>query len=242
MINLQNFKTIQKLYYEYVQDESDPKRNTCPAPEILANLISNKISSKEKSFIISHILSCVYCSSEIKVLIKSIELQKSLRRKYNIVFFFKRIKYPDIAWKKKAFTLFAKHKLAKVTAILSFIVILLSAILFFNQKHNAIYGPSRGASTLSVQTYSPKINSVYSISALKFSWNEIEKTEYYTIEIFNSDLSRIWQSKKIHTNKLLPSEQLKILLDRSGKYYWIVTAKLISGISIESNLVEFYIK
>lgn len=241
MREYQRLKLWQRIFYQHLQAQSDQNRTSCPDPGTLASLIDDKLDAEERSLVINHIVSCPSCAAEIKIIIRSKKLRKSLIRRYSVRRFFRRLKYPDPGWAKRTGTRIFKKNPAVIAVVLS-AILLVSVFIILNKRNVATTGPMRGAADISLETHSPKKFGRYSPSSLTFRWDEIERAEYYLIEVFTSDLKRIWKSEKIFKNRYLPPDRMKILLNKRDKYYWIVTATLSSGITIESNLSEFFIR
>ena len=89
---------------------------------------------------------------------------------------------------------------------------------------------------------SPKPKKVCRPSSLEFRWQEVESTEYYVVEIFDSSLKRVWESDRVRGRRYIPPQKLKILLTAPGSYFWSATAVLRNGARIESVMTEFRIK
>jgi hypothetical protein len=241
MFKIKELRSIQKQYYTYVQSRSDPARSSCPAPEILSSLVNDRLSLEEKSNTMHHAMSCVFCLQEIKIILKSTKMEKTVRKEYLLARLFRRFKFTYRAQTKIISSLVNKKNWAAFSSAILIFTIIFTTTFFIKDKV-LFQGPTRGTANIFIKTSSPKKHTSISISSLEFHWEEIEKSDHYFIEIFNSDLKRIWKSDKIKKNIYIPHQELKLILNRKGKYYWMVTAKLISGISIESTLSDFHMK
>jgi hypothetical protein len=86
------------------------------------------------------------------------------------------------------------------------------------------------------------VNEKISRPSLIFRWKNVERSEYYVLELFDKTLAPIWESEKIETNELALPGEIAESLAVNETYFWMVSASLPGGEKISSRLEEFIIK
>lgn len=218
-----NISDLKKEYASYCALQTDESRKSCLSPEKLMLLARGELSDKEKEDSLKHIIDCIYCSQEMKEILKILHYEKQIvadltNKRRNT----KKI-YLGLNWKTTA-----------AAAVLLFFIV--SSFFLVNRiKHsNSFRGGSSSILNLiePVDTYTSKAFPI-------FKWNEVEKTEYYILEIYDEFLIPLWESSKLHHPKLQLQEEVVYSLSSNTVYYWMVTAHLNNGKTIESSLEKF---
>ena len=93
----------------------------------------------------------------------------------------------------------------------------------------------RGAESRSVMLITPNKKTTLK-TQLEFEWEHVQNSDYFILEIFDESLYPIWNSDKITVNHTLLSEEITNRLLKQKTYYWMVTAFLSDGKTIESRL------
>jgi len=238
-------KELRNLYKAYIMENAPPSRKNCPPVKKIINSFESKIHEKQKTKIINHIANCFYCSQEFEFILETLRYEKRLNKEiYNILEFRsdrtyikKRIeKY--ISHLKKIQKIFFPKFIWRYALLLLGIVIITSSIIIFQVSEKREY---RGTNLQKINLIEP-INGKYSKFFLPFKWNEYNDSYYYILELFDETLFPIWKSDKILSNHIVLPYKIAKKLGKNKTYYWMITAFLLDGEKIESDIKEFTVK
>jgi hypothetical protein len=56
-----------------------------------------------------------------------------------------------------------------------------------------------------------------------FVWNSSEKEDYYTLEVFTSDLDKVFEADRIRDTRWAATDSMRTLLREETVYLWSVT-------------------
>jgi len=219
-----NTSVLKKEYSAYCVQRIDESRKNCLSPEKLILTARGELSDKEKSESLQHITDCIYCSLEIKEILKILHYEKQ---------FIEKITKKTQKNNEKNFP-GTKWKTAAVSAVLLLLVV--SSFLMIQRMKNSHY--LRGGSTQILKLIAP-VDTYASKSYPLFKWTAVEQAGYYIFEIYDEFLTPLWESEKLyHPSLQLPDEIVSSMKSGAG-YYWMVTAYLSNGKTIESSLEKF---
>ena len=224
-------KDLKELYRGYLEDERPVSRAKCPLPEDITACLRGEISKKRRHDIVDHILRCVYCHEEFEFALETIREESKFIHDLNRLIQEKKFE------KKYRFFQFFPFRPSWLYSLVLIIGVSLITLLVINITEEYKY---RSAESPSVILTAP-INNVTPKTQLKFEWKEIQNSEYYILEIFNESLYPTWKSGKITLNYTLLPEEITNRFLKNKTYYWMITAYLIDGKTIESRLQDFII-
>ena len=214
---------LKKEYTSYCARRTDESRKYCLSPEKLMLLARRELSDKEKEDSLRHIIDCIYCSREMKEILKILHYEKQFvddltksRKKTKKIF-------PGWNWKTAA------------AAAVLFFLIVSSYFLVTRIKHSINF---RGSSSHFLNLIEP-VDTYTSKPLPVFKWTEVKKAEYYVLEIYDEFLFPLWESSKLYNPRLQLPEEVVYSLSSNTGYYWMVTAHLDNGKTIESSLEKF---
>jgi len=224
-----NNDILRSFYKKYIS--TNISKGICPSTEKMLTFYENKISNRERKKIIDHISKCEYCAKEIALFKKTLLFEKHIKNElFELAKDFKKNTYT----KPRSSHVFLKNVILTSSALFVLILIFLSVF----QNINKI--SLRGNHFNRIEIVFPK-NIIPFTKDIIFKWNSYSGSDFFIVEIFNSDFSLFWRSKKIYFNKVsLPKKILDEIIYQK-KYYWMVTAYLDDGYKIESELCYFEI-
>jgi hypothetical protein len=214
---------LKKEYTAYCIQKTADSRKNCLSPEKLLLLARGGLPDKEKENYLMHISDCIFCSREIKEILKILQYEKQAiseatkRRTIN------RKNILGFNW-----------RIAAVSAVL--IIIAISSFFIADRIMNSASFRGENSQTLNlitpVDTYTSKPFPV-------FKWTKVPKAEYYILELYDGFLEPLWESSKIYSTKLRLPEEVVFSLRPNNDYYWMVTAYTHRRKTIESSLKKF---
>lgn len=219
-----NTSILKKEYSAYCAQRIDESRKLCLSPEKLILTARGELSDKEKSASLKHITECIYCSLEMKEILKILQYEKQIIEKI--------IKkpqknnekiFPGINWKTAA-----------ASAVLLLFVV--SSFLIIHRMKNS--HSLRGGSSQIFNLIAP-VDTNTSEPYPVFKWMVVEQAGYYILEIYDEFLTPLWESRKLYHPRLQLPEEIVSSMKSGAGYYWMVTAYLTNGKTIESSLEKF---
>jgi hypothetical protein len=241
-------KDLQRLYKAYVMDKIPSSRKNCPSLKRIIDIFSPNSSQKQKTKIIEHITHCAYCAQEFDFNLQIFRRELSLTNQIDhllaiekeIISVNKESNQAYSPTKKKQRLFFPRFswKFAASLITVALIIFSLSILSIKNSLHFFAKKEDRGKSIYLIHLIEP-VDKTFSKSSLGFRWSEFKDAKYYTLELFDETLLRIWESPKIYNNQCtLPYEIAKKLTAKKS-YFWMVTGFSQEGKQVESNLEEF---
>ena len=218
-----NISNLKKEYISYRCQKTDYSRKTCLSPDNLVLLARGKLSDKEKENNLEHISDCIFCSREIKEILRILKYEKQAINET------KRDRT-----KNKKNILGIRWQTAAISAVFILIVIF---SLFIADK---IINPNtfRGEDSQTINLITP-VDTYTSKPFPVFKWTEVHNAEYYILELYDEFLEPLWESSKIYSTELCLPEKVVFSLSSNSDYYWMVTAYLPNRQTIESSLERF---
>jgi hypothetical protein len=224
-------KDINELYKKYLEDKIPISRAKCPSPEEIAVCLRGEGSNKRRDQIIDHIFSCVFCYEEFEFALGTIREEGKFIHDLETII--QKGKYK----KETKFSQFFPVRLSWLYSLVLITGVVLITLLVKNLTEEHKY---RGAESKSVMLISPTKKTTLK-AQIEFEWIDVQNSEYYIVEIFDESLYPIWKSNKITANSTLLSEEISSRFLLPKTYYWMVTAFLLDGKTIESRLKDFVI-
>ena len=224
-------KDIKGLFRNYLKDRFPVSRAKCPLPEDITACLRGNISKKRRNQIIDHIFNCAYCHEEFEFAFKILREEEKFINDLSTI-----VKEKKRSEEKKYFQFFPFRQ----SWLYSLILIIAVAMLTLLVKDMTEERRYRGANALSITLVTPD-QKVILRNQLKFEWENIQNSDYYILEVFDESLYPIWKSNKITVNSTLLSKEITNRLIKHKTYYWMITAILRDGKSIESRLQDFRI-
>jgi len=233
---------LQKLYKAYIMDRIPQSRKDCPPPKEIIKFFRSKLSKHRRTKLINHITNCCYCAQEFEFILQTLREQKKLseeivrlfRSKNMSMEIEKRVKKDALQLAKKRWTYFPflswKYVLPIIVA-----AIIISALIIFKKPEKTEFREEHLAQISLIEPVNGKFFKPSSV----FNWTEIKNSAYYILEIFDETLYPVWESNKISKNHYTLPGQMVSKLIKNKTYFWMVTAFLLDGRKIESNLEEF---
>lgn len=218
-----NISDLKKEYISYCAQKTDDSRKNCLSPEKLIMLARGELSDTEKENSVIHISNCIFCSREIKEILKILQYEKKVINK---------AKRGRTKSKKNIFGF--NWKTAAITAVL--ILIAISSFFIANKIMNS--NVFRGENSQPLNLITP-VDTYTSKPFPLFKWTEVPKAGYYILELYDEFLEPIWESNKIYSTELTLPEKVVFSLSSNRDYYWMVTAYLRNRKTIESSLEKF---
>jgi hypothetical protein len=226
-----NRKDLKELYMDYLEDKSPVSKVKCPSSQDIAACLRGERSRNKKNQIIDHIFQCDYCHEEFELILESIREEKKFIHYLNTIIKEKKQR----KWKKS----YKLHKFrpAWIYGFIFVVGVILISVFVYNISEERQY---RGAESHSVTLIAPN-KKVSLEKQLEFKWNHVQNSDYYILEIFDESLYPIWESDKIKRDHTSLSEEITVKFLKQKTYYWMVTAFLSDGKTIESRLQDFAI-
>ena len=228
---------IKKYYEDFLENKPSPTRKKCPPPGKLVKLLRLELPEKKRNEWIDHIADCSSCAREFKSIHEILKEEDIFDHKMaNMV----SLQDQYQAGKSNFVKDFLLHPSWGLrAALLAVIFVILSSGLFFvlKTKKQVIERDS----ILQVSRLVPD-DKTLALAELVFQWEAVPNSAFYTVEIFDDALRRIWQSKRILINRLVSSIELKGKLEKGHTYLWMVTSSLEIGGSVESVWAKFTLK
>ena len=206
-----------------MKDCSLRTRKECPSPIQLLRLFRTNKPEKKKPEIIDHITNCYHCAHEIEFILRALRYEKTLNLVAEKLVQAKKIKVRSfrISWKT-------------VPAIAGISIVCLLTTVFFvsNKPKNANH---RNLSLRHIAIILPQAKMIPK-SSLNFRWENVQDSEYYTLELYDETLYQIRSSNKIFGNNNKLSEETASRLEINRTYFWMISAFFTNGRKIESQL------
>ncbi len=228
---------LKSLYRDCVSEVSSPSRENCPSPEIMLKHFRSDISRRERAEVIDHAARCGYCHQEIKFILKALDDEKELNEGIAKALDSGEKEYGDKTRVRRMLVSrpFLKYGFAFMATVLA-----VSMIFVYILKRPEKAFVERGTEAR-INLVEP-VNKAIVLEELVFKWEKISNSDHYLIEVFDKELRFLWRSEKAQASELFAPLELKKLLKKGQRYFWMVTAVLQSGYKIESRLEEFVIK
>ncbi len=220
-----NDRELKRVYRESVQKASVPTKD-CPSPQAIWELFAGKASERRKARLVDHITACPSCFREFEAFLEISRAEGNLANQVQARLGSRPGRAPlPMAWRY-------------VAALLMLMVILATAIL--STKWLGPAGPpeERGRVSGQVRLLSPSREPNLR-APLIFSWEEIARSEYFIIEIFDDSLRPFWKSSRLTGRSYELPSPVKEKLKGNQSYFWMLTAFLQDGGRTESALEEF---
>jgi hypothetical protein len=224
-------KELKELFGHYLEDKLPIARAKCPFPEDITACLRGEIPTKRRNQTIDHILHCVLCHNEFEFALETIREEKRFIHDLGTIILGKKHK------KKKKYTQLFAFRPSWLYSLILITVVVMIILLVKNISEEHTY---RGIETQYVMLISPNKITIPRHN-LKFEWEHVQNSDYYILEIFNESLYPIWKSKKITDNYTLLSKEITRRFPKDQTYYWMITAFLSDGKTIESRLKDFNI-
>jgi hypothetical protein len=221
-----NDRELKKAYREYVQNTSGTREKVCPGSEEIWSLFSGKISRKRRARMVDHITACSSCFREFEAFLEITRVEGNLARGIQSRFPKQPRRIPrPMVWRY-------------VTALLIFVAVLAVAMLSTRWPSHVKRSEERGRLSGQIRLLAPGQNSPLG-TPLIFRWEELARSEYYIIEIFDDSLLPFWKSPRLTGSSFELPSPVKEKLDRRKRYFWMLTAFSQGGTKSESALEEF---
>ena len=226
-----NRKDLKELYMDYLEDKPSVPRTKCPSPQDITACLRGGSSVNKRNRIIDHVFQCAFCHKEFELILELVREEKKLIHDLNTI-----IQEKKQRRAKKSFR-FLTFRPVWIYGFIFVIGVVLISMLVHNISEERKY---RSAESHSVTLITPN-KKVTLEEQLEFGWNHVQNSDYYILEIFDESLSPIWESDHITVNHASISETITNKLLKQKRYYWMVTAFLSDGKTIESRLQNFVI-
>ena len=224
-------KDLKELYRNYLEDKLPSSRAKCPLPEDITACLRGESSKKRRNQIIDHIHYCAYCHEEFEFALETLRAEKKFIYDLDTIFQEKKCRKKNILIQLLPFRPSWLYSLIIITGV----VIITLLVKNITDEHKY-----RGTESPSIMLITPN-KKITLKGQLKFEWEDVQNTDYYILEIFDESLYPIWRSNKITNNySSLPEEIIRGFL-KNKTYYWMVTAFISDGKTIESRLKDFII-
>ncbi|MGB3862991.1 MAG: hypothetical protein WBF32_04890 [Candidatus Aminicenantaceae bacterium] len=224
-------RDLKELYRDYLKDKPPVSRAECPSPQDITDCLRGESSKNRRNRIIDHIFQCAYCHEEFEFALEIIREEEKFIDDLSTI-----IKENNHGKKKKYFQLHP-FRPAWIYGFIFIIGVVLISLFVHNISEEHKY---RGAESYSVTLITPNKKTVLK-TQLEFEWKHVQNLDYFILEIFDESLYPIWKSDKITINHTLLSDEITNRLLKQKTFYWMVTAFLSDGKTIESRLQDFVI-
>jgi hypothetical protein len=224
--------SLKKLYKGYLEDQFLGSRDKCPSPQDFIAHLRDACSKKKKNQIIDHVTQCPECLEELKFVLKTIrEEEKFISDLKDLI--------PENKQSKK--NKYYPQLISFRPLWIYGLIIISGAVLISHLVRNISQQEKyRGNVARSVTLISPT-HKTEQKTQMGFKWEDVQESDYFILEIFDESLYPVWTSDKIKENYARLSEEITGILIKDKIYYWMVTAFLSDGKTIESRLQEFFI-
>ncbi len=231
-----NNEDLKLLYSEYLIENAPISQKKCPSTKEILYLLRSKLSQRRKLKIINHVTNCYYCYRDFQFIFHVLREEKNLITEFDELILSRNEISPI---KKDNISSFPRLSWKSVSIFLGLLLIFSTIFIFilYRNKDRRDYRSE----------YFPSINLIEPIggkvqkSLLKFRWVEIKESEYYIIEIFDETLLSIWRSNKIYNNYFSPPERIVDKLEKSKRYFWVLTVYFPDGRKTESRIEHFFL-
>jgi hypothetical protein len=139
--------------------------------------------------------------------------------------------------KENKFFQFHSFRPAWIYGFIFIIGVVLISLFVHNISEERKY---RGTESQAVTLITPNKKAILK-KQLEFEWKHVKNSDYFILEIFDESLYPIWKSDKVTVNHTVLSTEITDRLLKQKTYYWMVTAFLSDGKTIESRLQNFVI-
>jgi len=224
-------RDLKELYRDYLEDKPPVSRAKCPSPQDITACLRGERSKNRRNRIIDHIFQCAYCHEEFEFALEIIREEEKFIHDLSTI-----IKENNHGKKNKFFQLYP-FRPAWIYGFIFIIGVVLISLFVHNISEERKY---RGAEPQSVTLITPNKKTILK-TQLEFEWKHVQNSDYFILEIFDESLYPIWKSDKITINHTLLSDEITNRLLIQKTYYWMVTAFLSDGKTIESRLQDFVI-
>ena len=224
-------RDLKELYRDYLEDKPPVSRAKCPSTQDIADCLRGESSKNRRNQIIDHIFQCASCHEEFEFALEIIREEEKFIHDLSTI-----IKEKNHGKKNKFFQFQPFHP-AWIYGFIFIMGVVLISLFVHNISEERTY---RGAESHSVTLITPNKKTIL-ITQLEFEWKHVLNSDYFILEIFDESLYPIWKSDKITINHTLLSEEITNRLLKQKTYYWMVTAFLSDGKTIESRLQDFVI-
>jgi len=224
-------KDLKELYMEYLEDIPSFSRVECPSPQDITACLRGEQSKSKRNRIIDHIFQCADCHNEFELILEIIRKEKRFIHDLSTI-----VQEKTQRKKNKLFQLHP-FRPAWIYGFLFIMGVVFISIFVHNISEERKY---RGAESHSVTLITP-YKKVILKKQLEFEWKHVQNSDYFILEIFDDTLHPIWKSDKISVNHTVLSKEITDIILKQKLYYWMVTAFLSDGKTIESRLQEFVI-
>jgi hypothetical protein len=219
-------KNLLELYMDYLEDKPPVSRSKCPSPRDITVCLRGGSSKSKRNQIIDHIFQCVYCQEEFELILEILREEKRFINDLSTII------QEKTQRKENKFFKFHTFRPAWIYGFVFVIGAVLISLFVHNISEERKY---RGTETHSVTLITPNKYAILK-KHLKFEWKHVQNSDYYILEIFDDSLYPIWTSEKITVNHTSLSKEITNRLLKQKTYYWMVTAFLSDGKTIESRL------
>ncbi|MBN1224365.1 MAG: hypothetical protein JXB23_14050 [Candidatus Aminicenantes bacterium] len=221
---------MKRLYQAFVTEKTPDTRKHCPSPEQIVSLFSTNIKSHLKNEMIDHVSQCSHCIKELRIIGKAMREKEKFSTDIEAILHTKK----ERLIKPKIFNT-ATLRLSWVLIVSMLAITILLSILIIRLPQKDVY---RGRESSHFELISP-VNKIVPKQKIIFSWKTDVDAKYFILEIFDDSLYPVWKSEKIINHRFgIPNEILNLTINQK-KYFWMVTAYLLNGKIIESQLQEF---
>ncbi|NOR11713.1 MAG: hypothetical protein GQ545_00505 [Candidatus Aminicenantes bacterium] len=225
-------KDLKGLYKSYLEDRLPVSRAKCPSPQDITACLRGEGLKNRRNRIIDHIFQCAYCHEEFEFILKTIREEKKFIHDLSSIT--KEKKHRE---KNKFFYQLLPLHPAWMYGLIFITGVVMISLLVKNISEERKY---RGTESRSVTLITPNKKTTLK-TQLEFEWKHVQNSDYFILEIFDESLYPIWKSDKITVNHTLLSEEITNRLLKQKTYYWMVTAFLSDGKTIESRLQDLVI-
>ncbi len=222
-------KDLKELFKSYLEDRIPSSRAECPLPRDITACLRAESSKKKREQIIDHVFQCAFCRQEFEFVLETIREEKKLINDLSTI-----IKGKRHSKENKTFRLFP-FRFSWLYSLILITGIVLITILLKNISEEHKYRSSEFPSVTLITSNKKTIQK----KQPKFEWEYVQNSDYYILEIFDESLYPIWESDKITANHTVLSKEITNRLLEQKTYYWMVTAFLSDGRTIESRLQDF---
>lgn len=239
-------KELQLVFQRSIFEAASASRKRCPSLKAITSLcVKRDWPEKKRMKLLAHIVECGSCAEEIQFILKALQREQEftgdisrLIRSLNDESSLIEAARKNVWSAKKKQAAFFRTPLWRYASIGAGVIIIFSALISLLSIKRKEY---RSGHFNQIQLIEP-VQKKYSKSSLVFKWKEVERAEYYQLEIFDETLYPLWESQKIfNTSTHLPGE-IAENLNTGKRFFWMVTAFIEDGKKIESRLEQFEVK
>jgi hypothetical protein len=220
-----NNNDLREILLTNMKESILKTRKKCPSPNQLLLLFRAKRAEKKKTKIIDHITNCYHCAHEFGFILRALRYERTLNHTAEklIQTKTKMVSPSRFSWK-------TSYAIVGIFIVCVFITHFITSRTASNDNHRTPIH-AQIALILPQEKSIPK-------SSLYFRWDNIEDSEYYTLELYDETLYQIWKSNKISDSNFELTEDTLSRMEVNKTYFWMVTAFFPNGRKIESQLKE----